>query len=323
MNESSHERLPSTIFYGLLRADRRSMTTRLWVPSVPVPSNCLTMSNVHGLYTDRSNDDDSEDESNNRFVGGIDARGGGRYVRRDTRLGVSTCLSSPFPFVSFVSSRLYLSSGLAVEPKNDEGDAGGASNRDSVFNLAEQAGSDEPSQVRRTITMYRDGFVVDDGAYRRLDDPANADFLRSLAQGRTPAELVDPGVDASVTVGLIDKRREEYVEEFQSFSGEGATLGAVVSGNTVDPASLPAAIPVDPARPSTSIQVRLPNGQRKVIKIQLDATVLQLAAHIKPLVEDSAPFRLVSGFPPKPLEDFAATVEAAGLKGAQVQIQTA
>jgi UBX domain-containing protein 1 len=251
------------------------------------------MSNVHGLYSDRSNDDDSEDDSNNRFVGGIDARGGG--------------------------------SGLAVEPKHDEDDTGGASNRDSVFNLAEQAGSDEPAQVRRTITMYRDGFVVDDGAYRRLDDPANADFLRSLAQGRTPAELVDHGVDASVTVGLIDKRREEYVEEFQSFSGEGATLGASVSGNTVDPASLPEAVPVDPARPFTSIQVRLPNGQRKVIKIQLDATVLQLAAHIKPLmVEDNAaPFRLVSGFPPKPLEDFEATVEAAGLKGAQVQIQTA
>jgi UBX domain-containing protein 1 len=288
------------------------------------PRNSLTMSNVHGLYSDRSNDDDSEDDSNNRFVGGIDARGGGRYVRRDTRLGISFRPFSPHPLFPF-GILSTVSSGLAVEPKHDEDDTGGASNRDSVFNLAEQAGSDEPAQVRRTITMYLDGFVVDDGAYRRLDDPANADFLRSLAQGRTPAELVDHGVDASVTVGLIDKRREEYVEEFQSFSGEGATLGAVaVSGNTVDPASLPEAVPVDPARPFTSIQVRLPNGQRKVIKIQLDATVLQLAAHIKPLLEsDAAPFRLVSGFPPKPLEDFEATVEAAGLKGAQVQIQTA
>lgn len=192
--------------------------------------------------------------------------------------------------------------------------------------MAEQAGSDESSEVRRTITMYRDGFLVDDGPYRRLDDPANADFLRSLAQGRTPAELVEQGSDSNVTVGLVDKRQEDYVEEFQSFSGQGATLGAssAVSGNTVDPASLPEATPVDGGRSSTSIQVRLPNGKRKVIKINLDASVLQLAAHVKPLLEDDpAPFRLVSGFPPKPLEDFDATVEGAGLKGAQVQIQKA
>ena len=51
-------------------------------------------------------------------------------------------------------------------------------------------------------------------------------------------------------------------------------------------------------------------------------SVLQLAAHIVPLLEDtSSSIQLVSGFPPKPLEDFEATVEAAGLKGAQVQIK--
>jgi len=32
-------------------------------------------------------------------------------------------------------------------------------------------------------------------------------------------------------------------------------------------------------------------------------------------------FQLVTGFPPKPLENLDATVEAAGLKGAQVQIK--
>jgi hypothetical protein len=37
------------------------------------------MSNVHGLYSNQSDDDsDGEDQSNNRYVGGIDARGGGR-----------------------------------------------------------------------------------------------------------------------------------------------------------------------------------------------------------------------------------------------------
>jgi UBX domain-containing protein 1 len=218
-------------------------------------------------------------------------------------------------------------SGLAVEPT--PGGGGGPPPVDSVFQLAEQAGSDASSKVQRTITMYREGFVVDDGPYRRLDDPSNADFLRALAMGRTPAELVSEEDGGNVTVGLVDKRQEEFVETFRSFSGAGATLGdssaasaAAVTGSTVDPSNLPEAQPLDESRPTTSIQVRLPNGKRKVLKVNLDVPVLQLAAHIVPLLEDaSSTFQLVSGFPPKPLEDFQATVEAAGLKGAQVQIK--
>lgn len=229
--------------------------------------------------------------------------------------------SFPPSFLPSFLYALYTNSGLAVEPNSDDM-AGGGGARDSVFSLAEQGGSDDSAQVRRTITMYRDGFVVDDGPYRRLDDAANADFLRSLAQGRTPQELIGAENGGNVTVGLIDKRQEEYVETFQSFSGEGATLGATaVSGNTVDPAELPEPTDADASRPTTSIQVRLPNGQRKVIKVNLDSSVLQLAAHLKSTVD--APFRLVAGFPPKPIEDFDVTVEAAGLKGAQVQVQKA
>lgn len=204
--------------------------------------------------------------------------------------------------------------------------ADGAPNRDGIFQRAEQAGADDMGgESRRTITMYRDGFVVDDGPYRRLDDPANAEFLRALATGRTPHELME-GASGDITVGLVDKRSEEYVEAFRSFSGAGAALGAssAVQGNTVDAASLPAPVEVDAGRPSTSIAVKLPNGQRKVVKVNLDATVLQVAANVRPhLGDDVTSFRLVSGFPPKPLEDFEATVEAAGLKGAQVQIQKA
>jgi hypothetical protein len=43
------------------------------------------MSNVHGLFSKRKeedeeddHDDDEDDEEDNRFVGGINARGGGR-----------------------------------------------------------------------------------------------------------------------------------------------------------------------------------------------------------------------------------------------------
>ena len=46
------------------------------------------MANIHGLFSNRgkkddaNNDDDDDDDANNRYVGGIGARGGGRYADR-------------------------------------------------------------------------------------------------------------------------------------------------------------------------------------------------------------------------------------------------
>ena len=146
--------------------------------------------------------------------------------------------------------------------------------------------------------------------------------------GRTPPELAQENGD--VTVGLVDKRDQDYVETFRSFSGQGNSLGAGStsadtsansSGGTFDPAALPASGPVlQDGAPATSIQVRLVNGQRRVIRINLTCTVADLAALLREDAQGSS-FRLVSGFPPKPLADASATVEAAGLKGAQGSMQ--
>lgn len=167
--------------------------------------------------------------------------------------------------------------------------------------------------------------MVDDGPYRRLDDPANGEFLRALAMGRTPRELAEE--DENVVVGLIDKRDQDYEEEFRSFSGHGNSLGtsaaAANANGTFDPATLPESPPaLDDGKPATSIQVRLSNGQRRVIRINLHATVADLAANLRSDAGSDS-FRLVSGFPPRPLEDASATIDGAGLKGAQVSMQKA
>ena len=167
---------------------------------------------------------------------------------------------------------------------------------------------------------------MDDGPYRRLDDPANGDFLRAIAMGRTPRELLPEEGGGDVVVGLVDKREEDYVETFRSFSGAGTALGApsaAASGGSFDPSTLPSPPPaVDAGRPCTSIAVRLLNGKRQVVKINLDSTVQDLAAHLVPHA-DSSPFQMLAGFPPKPLTDPSATIEAAGLKGAQVSMSKA
>ena len=50
----------------------------------------------------------------------------------------------------------------------------------------ESSSPDESSSNRRVITMYRNGFVVDDGPFRDATSPENQVFIRSLEDGRVP-----------------------------------------------------------------------------------------------------------------------------------------
>jgi len=270
---------------------------------------------LSSLRNDNNDEDDNNDDDDRLYVGGVGARGGG--------------------------------SGLEVLPNRDE-NSGPAS--DAIFNQAEAAGA-PPSgggggEVRRTITMYRSGFTVDDGPHRRLDDPTNAEFLRNLARGMIPSELRREaqqagGPGGEVLVGLVDKRGEEYDPSqhqacgcgdggggFESFSGEGQTLSggtaaaAAAVGGVIDPADAGAPAPLDGARPATSIAVRLLNGKRVIVKVNLDAPVSEIGQHVGAQAGDE-PYVLTSGYPPAAIEDLTQTVEEAGLKGAQVVVKKA
>ncbi|KAL7528446.1 hypothetical protein ACHAWF_002565, partial [Thalassiosira exigua] len=297
----------------------------------PVCSNKkkTIMPNIHGVHSLRSDaagaDEDGSDGEgdDNRYVGGVDGRGGG--------------------------------SGLAVVPNRD-GAGGGGDASEAIFNLAESAGRGEGGgssgggEVRRTITMYRSGFTVDDGPYRRLSDPSNAEFLTSLARGTIPRELSEEareaGGDGEVMVGLVDRRGQEFDPDqreqggggrrgeggggFQSFAGEGQSLGgdacdataASSSGGIVDPSVAVAPQPLDASRPSTSVAVRLLNGKRVVVKVNLNAPVSEIGHHIGTQA-GTDPYIMTSGYPPARIEDLGTTVEEAGLKGAQVVLKKA
>jgi UBX domain-containing protein 1 len=147
--------------------------------------------------------------------------------------------------------------------------------------------------------------------------------------GRTPRELVESTdgstpTNTNIVVGLIDKRTEDYVEPFRSFSGAGATLGGGTMTASTDGVFDPNTLPSTPSETSdtdtTSIAVRLPNGKRKIVKIALSATITDLAIQLRGDAE-SASFRLSSGFPPQPITDVSLTIESAGLKGAQISMQ--
>merc|ERR1711865_1168290 len=144
-------------------------------------------------------------------------------------------------------------------------------------------------------------------------------------------------------VGLIDKRKEDYIETFRNFSGEGNTLRsrdatpATADGTTTatttttdifDPSSLPSPEAIitntsDDSDDITSIAVRMLDGSRKIIKISCNGTVEQLAALAVQASNTTIdqPFRIIAGYPPTPLLDPIATITQAGLQGSQIQLQ--
>lgn len=75
---------------------------------------------------------------------------------------------------------------------------------------------------------------------------------------------------------------------------------------------------VDASKPKTKIQLQLPDGSKKVEEFNCDHTVGDLRSVCAKTVGQAV--KVKGGFPPKDLEDDAQTIEAAGLKGAQIRV---
>lgn len=147
--------------------------------------------------------------------------------------------------------------------------------------------------------------------------------MAHIMRGQVPPELNHVGNEMDVSVD--DKRGEDYVAPpYRAFGGSGAAIGAaapppstaVVRGVGAGAA----AVTLDASAPSTSIKVRLASGKTEVVTINTHRTVGELQALVARL--DGAggkAFVLRAGFPPKPLDVSAATIEAAGLVNASVQ----
>ncbi|KAL3627425.1 Plant UBX domain-containing protein 4 [Castilleja foliolosa] len=186
----------------------------------------------------------------------------------------------------------------------------------------------QPESIVHNIVFWRNGFTVNDGPLRRLDDPENAPFLESIGRSECPKELEPADRRTSVNVNLV-RRVENYPEqEIQRdpFQGTGRTLGsssATGSGTATTNVSAPlqsapspsVGLVVDRSLPSTSIQLRLADGTRMVAHFNHHHTI----ADIRSFIDSSRPggsssYQLQSvGFPPKILADVTQTIEQAGL----------
>lgn len=180
--------------------------------------------------------------------------------------------------------------------------------------------NEDREKIRHTITFWSNGFSVDDGPLRALDDPANAAFLNDINNGRVPAEFAG---EQDPYVSLINKGGQPYEPPAASasaraFVGTGHSLGGSTASSASAGATVQApteTISVDESAPTTTIQMRLHDGTRITQRFNLSHTV----GHIYAYVASASPgveFDLNMSFPRKKLDDKTQTIEAAQLQNA-------
>jgi UBX domain-containing protein 1 len=184
--------------------------------------------------------------------------------------------------------------------------------------------------VTRTLTFFANGFTVDDGPLRTFDDPANAAFLNDIKRGFVPREMEEPGI-GNVSINLVDNKGENYLPpkpELVPFAGGGTRLGSASSAPppaatfaAPDGSAAAAVVTVDPALPVASIQVRLSDGTRIVVRLNDNHTVQNLRDFVTASRPGVTSFSLATTFPRKSLSDPSQTIKEAKLSGAVV-VQT-
>ncbi|GKV01958.1 hypothetical protein SLEP1_g14462 [Rubroshorea leprosula] len=190
----------------------------------------------------------------------------------------------------------------------------------------------QPEAVTHNIVFWSNGFTINDGPLRRLDDPENASFLESIRKSECPKELEPADRRSPVHVNLI--RRDENCPEPEkrhqvAFQGVGRTLGSSSNSTVAEPSAAStlntaptasAGLVVDGNLPSTSIQLRLADGTRMIGHFNFHHTINDIRAFInaaRPGTATNYQLQLM-GFPPKLLTVPTQTIEQAGLANSVV-----
>eukprot|EP01071_Lankesteria_metandrocarpae_P006869 Lankesteria_metandrocarpae@DN4511_c0_g1_i1.p2 len=222
-------------------------------------------------------------------------------------------------------------SGLAIE-NPVEGDEGyGAASR----------GSGEPPAGSCKVSVYKNGFKVDDGPFRAAGVPENDKFLREIQEGYAPKELYTGLTTDRVHISLSDHRQTDYDPKQSSamsgaqsssssaaapktavFAGEGHSLSGPQGSGVSE--QLPvetsrADIEVNSAEPTLTISVRFHDGKQRRLTFNHSHSLADLHDAVMRAAPVDCGYDLLEGYPPRVLTcDPSTSLQVAGLGGGVV-----
>ncbi|PWA01040.1 hypothetical protein BB558_002882 [Smittium angustum] len=187
-----------------------------------------------------------------------------------------------------------------------------------------QSGSGGP--VTRNLNIWRNGFSIEDGELYRFDNPHSRALLESILKGQAPIHLLNvlPGQEVELRISKRDN--EDYVPpspKLVPFAGAGVRLGGIsplsIQGKPSGSVSKQDEedIVIDESVPTTQIQVRLSDGSRLTLKLNVTHTISDIKRAIekkKPESTKGRGFVLKTSFPSQTLSDENQTIEDAKLR---------
>lgn len=86
-----------------------------------------------------------------------------------------------------------------------------------------------PEPVRRTLTIWRNGFTIDEGPLFPFTNPESVEILREIRMGRVPRNVAGVQMGEDVEMRLVKKENEDWTPPKAgrggTFIGQGTRLG--------------------------------------------------------------------------------------------------
>lgn len=177
--------------------------------------------------------------------------------------------------------------------------------------------SQDSDAVDVKVTLYIDGFIVEGQEFRGYASANSLEFMGQLNQGRVPREIFNRNQNKTVRLILQDRRKQKYMplnleagdsEQAQALLATDLQGVAFVTAKAED-------LIVDLTRSTTSVQLRLHNGQRKTLTMNLTTRIAEIYEYAMVGAPVDGSFELLHGYPLVALKDLTLTVQEAGVAG--------
>merc|ERR1711976_29143 len=209
-------------------------------------------------------------------------------------------------------------SGLAVQDPNAK----------DLINQASEFSKENPDakgNPNAKITLYANGFIIDDGEFRDFSNPENKKIMAQLKEGKIPRGLLKASQDQNLDIGVEDRTKENYVPPpppaYVAFDGQATTFGgdklAMQSGKINTNIAAPK---FDESKPTTQLAIEYYNGEKERIKVNKDTlfdTVHSYIGQKAPVVGRYEVLKVA--MPPQQIPDaFGKTLEAIKLVNCRI-----